>query len=216
MKKLFLITIFYIFTSSVYSAEFMLNTEPTFTPTFQNRFSLLLGLNPSMTKTNQLKNIHLAYGRNSEANRWWDFNFTMTKGYMNHMTTNNSSATTLSSSDFNADTDSTHLALGVGINYETKYIQTLVPFQGMYEVMGASITYNSFKDANALNSFTGPGLIAKYSVLKKLNDYVSFGGNFIYNLAVVKRSQQSDTENSSSRSLTLSYLTIGIDLSFFL
>jgi hypothetical protein len=49
-------------------------------PDFKNRFSLLLGLNPSMTKTNQLKNIHFSYGKNKMENIWWDFNFTYIKG----------------------------------------------------------------------------------------------------------------------------------------
>jgi hypothetical protein len=217
MKKSLIILFFIIMSNLSMAAEFVINEDPKFIPDFKNRFSLLLGLNPSMTKTNQLKNVHLSYGKNKLENIWWDFNFTYIKGNFDKFTKNNASATSATDAQMNETTDaSSQISFGAGIMHETQYIQTLVPFTGMYELMSASATYNLYKDANSTKTFSGPGIIAKLSVLKKFSDYLSFGGNFIYNLAVVKRGQDTESESSSSRSLTLSNITFGIDLSLYL
>lgn len=216
MNKILILLILFICQNAL-AEEFVLHADPKFIPDFKNRFSALVGINPSMTKTNQLKNVHLAYGKNKAENEWWDFNFTYTRGNFDKFTTNNPSATGTTNADLNSVSDSSNqIALGAGLLYETNYSQSLLPFNGMYELISASVTYNIFKDTQAGKTFTGPGLLAKFSVLKKFSDYLSIGGNFIYNLAVVKRSQDAYGETSSTRSLTLSHLTIGIDLSLYL
>jgi hypothetical protein len=216
MKKIIFSLFCLIISSQLLAEELHLNSETSFVPDFKNRFSFLAGFNPSVTRTNEIKNFHFAYGSHVEENRWWDFNFTLTKGLINKLTYNNASATTLTNDQFSDYNDSTQMSLGMGVLYETRYIQTLLPFVDTYELMSASLTYNIFKNNLSGKTFNGPGLIAKCSVLKKFNDFISIGGNFIYNLAVVKRSQLNDAENSSSRSLTLTHLTLGFDLSLFL
>jgi hypothetical protein len=199
-----------------YSSEFDFKYESKFVPEFKNRFSFLIGGHPSMTKTSQLMNFHGAYSYNIESNTWWDFNFTMAKGHFNRFTTNNRSATNVTSTTLDENTQSSsQIGFGAGILYETNYIQNLVPFEKMYELISASLTYNYFKDTNVNETFTGPGIIAKLSILKRFSDFVSVGGNMIYNLAVVKRSTENN-ETSSEASLTLSHFTIGLDLSLYL
>jgi hypothetical protein len=170
-----------------------------------------------MTKTNQLMNAHFSYSRETAEKFWWDYSFSIIKGNFDKFTTNNASATGETNARMVESTNSsTQILGGIGLLYRTEYSQSLIPVDSLYEIVGASLTYNVYKDSNASKTFTGPGFIAKFSMLKKISDYLSFGGNIIYNLAVVKRGQDSDQETSSQRSLTLSHVTVGFDLSIFL
>lgn len=194
--------------------ELVINSEAAFIPSYHNRFSFMLGLNPNIQKAADVTNFTFSFAKKME-DYWLDTNLFYTSGLFSKLTTNNPSATTLSDEQL-ADTKSTHLSIGVGIGRETRYTQTLLPIAEIYELMAANLTYNIFKEPTSTKSFTGPGMMAKFSVYKKFSDYVSAGTQFTYNLAVVKRAQDFDTESSSASSLTLSYLTIGFDLSFYL
>lgn len=194
--------------------ELVINSEAAFIPSYHNRFSFMLGLNPNVQKAADVTNFTFSFAKKME-DYWLDTNLFYTSGLFSKLTTNNPSATTLSDEQL-ADTKSTHLSIGVGIGRETRYTQTLLPISEIYELMAANLTYNIFKEPTSTKSFTGPGMMAKFSVYKKFSDYVSAGTQFTYNLAVVKRAQDFDTESSSASSLTLSYLTIGFDLSFYL
>lgn len=194
--------------------ELVINSEAAFIPTYHNRFSFMLGLNPNVQKAADVTNFTFSFAKKME-DYWLDTNLFYTSGLFSKLTTNNPSATTLTDEQL-ADTKSTHLSIGVGIGRETRYTQTLLPISEIYELMAANLTYNIFKEPTSTKSFTGPGMMAKFSVYKKFSDYVSAGTQFTYNLAVVKRAQDFDTESSSASSLTLSYLTIGFDLSFYL
>lgn len=206
-----------LFTFNLKAEELVLHTEPKYINEYNNKYSMMLGLNPSMTKTNQLINLHFSYSRETEEKFWWDYNFSIIKGNFDKFTTNNASATKETNARMLENSNSsTQILGGIGLLYRTEYSQSLIPVDSLYEIVGASLTYNVYKDSNSTKSFTGPGFIAKFSMLKKFADYLSFGGNIIYNLAVVKRGQDSDQETSSQRSLTLSHVTVGFDLSIFL
>jgi hypothetical protein len=219
MKKIMnILTCFILLLSFETKAEeLVFHSDPKYINEYNNKYSFMLGLNPSMTKTNQLMNAHFSYSRETAEKFWWDYSFSIIKGNFDKFTTNNASATGETNARMVESTNSsTQILGGIGLLYRTEYSQSLIPVDSLYEIVGASLTYNVYKDSNASKTFTGPGFIAKFSMLKKISDYLSFGGNIIYNLAVVKRGQDSDQETSSQRSLTLSHVTVGFDLSIFL
>lgn len=206
-----------LFTASIAtanSAELILNSESTFNPTHENRFSFMMGVNPSLTKSADMSNFTFSFGKKME-NYWIDTNFAMNKGLFKKFSANNQTATGATDTQLEEQENSL-TTIGVGIGRETRYAQTLLPFNDIYELMAANLTYNSYKEDFSGKSFSGPGLLAKFSVYKRFNDYFSAGAHFNYNLAVVKRAQDIDTETNSQRSLTLGFLTMGIDLSFYL
>lgn len=212
--KIILPVLFTVSIASSYSAELILNSESTFNPTHENRFSFMMGVNPSLTKSADMSNFTFSYGRKME-NYWIDTNFAMNKGNFRKFSANNQTATGATDAQLEEQKNSL-TTIGVGIGRETRYAQTLLPFNDIYELMAANLTYNSYKEDFSGKSFSGPGLLAKFSVHKRFNDYFSAGAHFNYNLAVVKRAQDIDTETNSQRSLTLGFLTMGIDLSFYL
>ena len=218
MKKILLKTalpfVCTAFMTNALASELTINSDSTFNPTHENRFSFLLGVNPSLSKSGDMSNFTFSYGKKME-NYWIDTNLAMSKGLFKKFSANNPSATGATDEQLEEQQNSL-TTIGVGIGRETRYAQTLLPFDDIYELMAANLTYNSYKEDFSGKSFTGPGLLAKFSVYKRFGDYFSAGAHFNYNLAVVKRAQEIDTESNSQRSLTLGFLTLGIDLSFYL
>lgn len=202
------------FMANAQASELIINSDSTFNPTHENRFSFLLGVNPSLSKSGDMSNFTFSYGKKTE-NYWIDSNLAMSKGLFKKFSANNQSATGATDAQLEEQQNSL-TTIGVGIGRETRYAQTLLPFDDIYELMAANVTYNSYKEDFSGKSFSGPGILAKFSVYKRFNDYFSAGAHFNYNLAVVKRAQEIDTETNSQRSLTLGFLTLGIDLSFYL
>lgn len=216
LKKIFkyLIPALFVFNTAHAVEDLVLNTEAAFNPTLQNRFSFLVGVNPSLTKAGDVMNFNFSYGKKLE-DYWLDTSFLITNGVFNKLTKNNTNATGATDEQL-YNTKSTLTSFGLGIARESRYSQSLLPFDGLYEVISADITYNMYKETTTNKTYSGPGLIAKFSLFKKFSDYFSMGPQFLYNLAVIKRAQDLDTETSSARSLTMSYVTIGFDLSFYL
>jgi hypothetical protein len=177
-----------------------------------------MGLNPSIQNASDISSFNFSYGKKIETNLdnfWVDTNLLLTTGAFNKMTTNNSSATGLMNEQL-MNTKSSLMTIGIGISRESRYAQNLLEIKDIYELMATDLTYTFYKEKISGNSFTGPGVIAKLSLYKKFSDYFSAGTQFTYNLAVVKRSAINDAETSSARSLTISYLIFGFDLSFYL
>lgn len=220
MKKTFLkiaLTFIYIALVSVTQAsELTIQSESSFNPTYENRFAIMAGFNTSLFKATDMTNFTFSYGKKFES-YWLDTNFSISRGLFHKFSANNQSAT--GATNYQLQEQQNILAtIGIGIGRETRYAQTLIPFNDIYELMAANLTYNSYKEGHSGKSFSGPGLLAKFSVYKKFGDYFSAGTHFNYNLAVLSRAKNAeiDTETTSQRSLTLGFLTVGIDLSFYL
>lgn len=212
--KMTLSLLFIVLQTNLQASELVVRSESTFNPTHANRFSFMAGLNPSLTKSGDMSNFTFSYGRQTE-NYWIDTNLAINKGLFKKFSANNPKATLASDAELDEQQNSL-TTFGVGIGRETRYSQSLLPIDDIYEMMSANLTYNSYKEDFSRYSFSGPGLLAKFSVYKRFNDYFSAGAHFNYNLAVVKRAQQVETESNSDRSLTIGFLTLGIDLSFYL
>ncbi len=194
--------------------DFVANTEKNFAPSHSNRFSFLLGVNPSLSKSTDVANFLFSYANRIDS-FWIEGSASTTSGLFSKMTLNNQNATGSSDSELK-NSRSTLTSFGLGVARESKYAQALFSSNNLYEIVATDLTYNIFKESVQSKSFNGVGLLAKFGLYKKTSDYFSFGAQFVYHLAVVKRAPDSDSETSSMRSLTLSHLTIGLDLSFFL
>lgn len=195
--------------------NFELNREVGFIPKFDSRYNLGVTFKPSMTKTNQVIGIDGSYSSKFSDGYWLNYEGAIFQTQFSAVTKNNASATLKTDTQL-IDAKASHVYFGVGLSVHTELLVHVIPFKNIYEISSAALTYNLFKYTDGNKTFLGPGIKAKYGVHKKLNDYVSIGGNFIYNLSVVKRSEDNSNETSSARSLTLSYLSIGFDVNFYL
>lgn len=215
MQKIVLLALFSLISVKAFAQDqLIIRSESTFEPTFSNRFTVTAGLNPSMTKSSDVMNLSAAYAKKLE-NYWLEGHFAITNGLFRELSGNNQTATGASDAQLEEQKNSM-ITMGVGLGRESRYAQTLLPFDDLYEMMTADITYNMYKEDFSGETFTGPGMVAKFSLHKRFSDYFSAGGHFNYNLAVVRRSENNTNETGSARSLTIGFLTVGLDLSFTL
>lgn len=214
MKRLFLALIILNSQSVFGYQQDILNNMNPIEFKHENRFSLMYGVAPSLRSATEVGNFTISYSKKSE-NFWWDANLLIANGLFSRFGKNNPAATGLTDTQL-ADQRNGHTTVGIGVGRETRYAQTLLPFSDIYEMMSANITYNIYKENLSGKSFSGPGILAKMTMYKMINEYFSVGTHFNYNLSVVKKAQDFDTETSSARSLTLGYLTVGFDVSLFL
>ena len=215
MKKILIFLFAIVLNSQIWASEksnYVYDSD--YAPSFNNRFSFMFGMNPNFVKPADVLNFAFAYS-NKVDTYWLDAHVSITNGIFRKITTNNPAATGTSGDTIDKKRDNL-TTFGFGFSKETRLSQDLFGSNSTYEISTAALTYNIFKEQTQSKSFTGPGVLAKFSLFKKANEYSSIGGLLSYHLAVVKRSKDYDNEPSSSTSLTLSHLTIGLDFSFFL
>jgi hypothetical protein len=198
-----------------YAKEFEVNGEERYVSNYDNRFGFDLGINPSLLHAQDVKKFQFSFAKKIE-DQWLDLNVTYSSGALAKMGENNFTATNLDDTAFHQLNSTNYLAFGAGITLETEYAKNILPFKNIFETSTAAFTYNILKDNNLNSTFIGPGMMAKFALLNKFSNAISLGANFVYNLAVVKRSQNNDLETSSMRTLTLSHFTIGVDFNFYL
>lgn len=211
--RIFLIILSTLIINSTFAQEVINDLNP-FESTRENRLGFMLGVHPSLRSSMDTTNFALSYARKFE-NFWIDSNVLITNGLFRRLSANNAGAT--GAADFQlSEQKNSVTTFGLGIGRETQYAQTLIPLDDLYELTAANLTYNVYNEGLSNKTFTGPGLLAKFSLYKMFSEFYAAGVHFNYNLAVVKRTQDTNTETSSRRSLTLGYLTVGFDLSLFL
>jgi hypothetical protein len=213
MKKLILLLCLFCGIANAHD-QLVLNTEPVFVPSLENRFGFTMGFNPSFSEASNLTNVTFSYAH-LMTDYWFDTNVSFIKGLFDEMSANNQSATGATDLDLE-EQKNTLISLGIGVGRETRYIQTLFPIDNISEMIAADLTYNIYKEDFSGETFYGPGMIAKYSANKRFSDYFSAGAHFNYNLSVVKRANKAEGETSSARSLTIGFVTVGFDISFYL
>ena len=209
MRYLFKTIALILFFTNVHASEYSLNNTNEYSPTLSNRLSLMTGINPNPRQMTSLNSLSASYAIKRSV-YWLDFMFLSSSGLFQKMTMNNTAATAQTDAQL-FDVRSTHMAVGVGAMIDSSYSRILFNSDNWYETSSAYITYNTFKNSSLTSTYTGPGLITKFSVCRKLTDLVSFGANMNYLLASVKRPAETTIENSSSQSLTISYLTLGLE-----
>ncbi len=215
MKNKFICITFLLLSSNLYAAQYdVLNNLNPIEYKHENRITFMYGMNPSFKNSTDVNNIAVSYSEKKQ-DFWWDSNLLITKGLFNRVALNNASATGVTSTQL-AEQSNSLVSFGFGVGRETRYTQTLLPFENLYEMMSANLTYNFYNEDYSNKSFTGPGILAKVSVYKMLNEYFSVGTHLNYSLSVVKRAQEFEDERSAARSLTMSFVTVGFDLSLFL
>lgn len=196
------------------NAEFELKSESSFAPEFNNRFSIGFGLNPSIGRSQDIKTLSFSYAREWDDNFWVIGSYLLTGIKFSDLAENNSSATNVSTELIEDEAERLN-SLGIGVGYSSRYIANLIPFD-LYEFTEALVTYSRFSEKVGEESFSGPGFMAKYSVIKPIGNYTHLGLHFDYNLSSFKRAAENDEETSSQRGFSASWMTFGFNVIFFL
>ena len=187
-----------------------LSNTNDYAPSLSNRFSIFGAVNPNPGQLTSLSTISASYATKLST-YWLEFNLQASSGMFQKMTMNNALATGLTDTAL-YDSRSTHSSLGVGAMLESNYARIFFNSESLYETSSAYLTYNMFKAGPVSSTFTGPGIMTKFSLCKKFTDVFSLGANLNYQLASVKRASNAATEPSSAQSLTVSYVTLCVEL----
>lgn len=144
---------------------------------------------------------------------WLEFCAALTRGKYREMTRINNSIG--GETEDQLEQTASNLSIGGGLGYRTRYIRNLIKSDNIFETIAAYLTYNSFSDTNRSESYTGYGIKADFGVHKRTGARSHWGMKMSYNLATVRKSEEFEGQGSAARSLTLTWLTLGLDYSFY-
>ncbi|MCO4793309.1 MAG: hypothetical protein KC493_06350 [Bacteriovoracaceae bacterium] len=178
----------------------------------QSKYSFLYHFNSDVKDIASISTFEFIYGTKRDFG-WLDFSIAKISGEFQELTENNPSLGS-TSQEF-LEESAGLLVLGVGLGFRTKYIRHLVAIDTLYETIAASLTYNQFDENFRSEKFAGPGIKADFGIHKRTSEAFHFGWKMSYNLAHVKKAKEFDTEGSAGRSLLLTWLSFGLDLTFY-
>ena len=178
----------------------------------QGKYSFLYHFNSDLLEFATVSSFEFIFGVKKDFG-WLDFTISKSSARFEEVTLNNP-AVGAATQDLLEDSLGI-LTLGMGLSYRTHYIRHLFHNDSLYETVGAFITYNQVDDSLRSLTFKGGGIKADFGVHKRASESFHIGGKMSYNLIHVKKAQEFEGESSSSRSLLLSWVTFGLDFTFY-
>lgn len=178
----------------------------------KNRTSFLYHVNNDLTDLTGVQSIEFIYAHRFEL-AWVEFFAFRTTGRFEELTENNPSEGA-DSTDLR-ETEDSILAFGASISYRSNWIQELVNSDKMFTTTAAGIGWYNYTNNFRVKSYSGPGLKTDFGLHRRSSRSFHYGMKMSYHLAHVKRSAEFEGETSSQRSHVLSWLSFGIDLSFY-
>lgn len=178
----------------------------------KGKYSFLFHVNSDLKDIADISTFEFIYGFKRDFG-WIDFSIAKTSGEFQELTENNPSLGALSQELM--EERGGVLTLGLGVGFRTNYVRHLIAMDTLYETVAASLTYNQFDETFRGEKFSGPGIKADFGIHKRTSESFHFGAKMSYNLAHVKKAQEFEGQNSAARSLLLTWLSLGLDLTFY-
>jgi len=178
----------------------------------QHRFGLNYHFNTDLKNPFEITTMEANYAYRLGV-AWLEICAALTTGKYRELTRLNGSIG--AESENQREENATNLTLGGGLGYRTRYIRNLINSSNIFETIAAYLTYNSFSDNFRSESYTGYGIKADFGVHKRTGARSHWGMKMSYNLASVRKAKQFEGEGSAARSLTITWLTFGLEYSFY-
>lgn len=176
------------------------------------RYSFLYHFNADVKDVADISTFEFIYGQKRSFG-WLEFSIAKISGEFQELTENNASLGG-TSQEFLEESAGV-LVIGAGLSYRTKYVRHLIAMDTIYETISAQLTYNQFDENFRGETFSGPGIKADFGIHKRTSEAFHFGVRMSYNLAHVKKAQEFEGHSSTARSLLLTWLSLGLDLTFY-
>ncbi len=178
----------------------------------KNRIGFLYHVNSDFTALTDVQTFEAVYAH--RFNELWLELFGMrTTGNFKDLTANNT-AEGAATEDLLGSSD-TVTAFGGSISYRDSWIGHLLDTEKLFTTTTAGVGWYQFHETYRDKTYSGPGLKADFGIHNRATRTMHYGIRMSYNLASVKRAAEEDTETSSARAHTLTWLTFGFDLSFY-
>lgn len=178
----------------------------------QSRISFLYHINSDAESAFELTTMEFIYAKKFEF-AWLEVFASRTSARFSEITEMNTNIGT----DFLDQRESTDslFSFGAGIMYRSQFMKSLLDTDKVFESTSFSLAYHSFTEEFRAESYKGPGIKADFGIHRRASRGMHYGIKMSYNLAEVKKAAEFDTDTSSDRSLLLTWLSIGFDLSFY-
>lgn len=106
-------------------------------------------------------------------------------------------------------------SIGIGVGRRTKYFRDFLYSDNIYETIQAYFTLAKLHESFLNENFFGPGIRADYGVHYRFTQSMHFGFKLSYNIYALRRSEAFLDEPVSTRHLSLSWLSLGTEFSFY-
>ncbi len=187
-------------------------SEDYYTEQDQHRFSLLIHANQDPKGLTDILAFEAIYAHRLKA-VWLEFFIQQTKARFGEI----AQPTTALGTDpvkQQASQDTINM-IGGGIMHRSSWVQNLIDSDKVFTSTSANFSYSSLSDELLQKEFKGAGLKADFGLHRRSSRTMHYGIKMSYHLAKLKRPQEFETETSSQRTLLLTWLTFGFDLSFY-
>lgn len=104
---------------------------------------------------------------------------------------------------------------GLGLMYRSDWIQEFFNSKSTYSSTSANVAYYMMNDEFLARDFSGPGIKVDFGIHQRSSAKMHYGLKASYHLASLKKEQEFDDETSAKRSLLVSWLSFGLDFSFY-
>ncbi len=106
-------------------------------------------------------------------------------------------------------------SFGLGFGYRSHYIQGLLDNKRLGELISAYLTYYSMSEAYTQTSYSGVGIRTDFGIFHRSSESTQLAMRLSYNLAPLTHAPEFEGQTHNERSLTLSWVSLGVDLSFY-
>jgi hypothetical protein len=179
----------------------------------RNRISFLFHGNTNLYKIADVTALEFNYAHHFK-NYWMEFFYMRTQADFYRIVDETNSGDLAGSSALDESNDELNI-FGVGVSMRGAWIQELINSESIYTHTAANFGYYTLNQNFSNRTYKGPGLKADLGLHVRNSKSMHYGVRTTYHLAHVKRPQAFTDESSSSRSLLLTWMTIGVDLSFY-
>jgi hypothetical protein len=189
-----------------------LYTDNIYTVGDTSRTSLLYHFNHDLASSFDINGFEFIYAYNKEST-WYEFSVMRSNVRFGDVAQNNTFLG--ADSDDLQNSNDNILNINLGLSYRGSWVQNLIKSDRIFTTTAASIGYYILNENFLGQSFSGPGLKTDFGLHRRTGPKMHWGAKMSYHLAPVKRSANFEGESSVNRSLLLSWLTFGVDLSFY-
>ncbi len=109
----------------------------------------------------------------------------------------------------------TAIVWGLGLSYESSYIQDFLGYEKMYETITASPSWIRIHEGFMGENYTGPGIRADYGVHYRFSKIMHLGLKFSYNIFSTKRPEAYIDEPQYIRHLSISWTSWALDFTVY-
>jgi hypothetical protein len=184
-----------------------------------NRFSLAAHLSANYEQLTDILGFEVNYMRRSTRYNqfFYGAQFFQHKTYFDTISQNASGAggvNTESSFKRPGNVKNTVLGFGLGMGYRFKLLLDFYPTEDVFETIDVFLNSIQLTENYIGKTYRGPGLSTNYGLHKRSGNNFIYGAKISYNVASVTRSAITN-ERKSSRSLSLGWLSFGLEIGFY-